>query len=112
MGFGALALAYVWPGVASDLKAPVAIYMGVIALMASQAVGRATVLCDRAAYAVAAGGLIFMLSDLTIALMKFAAWPVGEWTLPTYYVAQGLIGFFILPRGRPPSPSGDGIASA
>ena len=112
--FGAVALAYVWPGVGGGLKGPVAFYMGVIALMASQAAGRATVLRDRAACAVAAGGLIFMLSDLTIALTKFAAWPVGEWTLPTYYLAQGLIAFFILPRATRPDAitRRTGIASA
>ncbi len=94
-------LAYVWPGVGGDLRAPVAIYVGAIALMAAQAAGRAAVLRDRAAFAVAAGGLLFLASDMTIALAKFAAlgWP-GHWTLPTYYLAQALIAFFILPRPR------------
>ena len=45
--FAALVLAYVWPGVAPELKAPVAVYVAVIALMAAQAAGRATVLRDR-----------------------------------------------------------------
>ena len=99
--FAALALAYVWPGVDASLKAPVALYVGIIALMASQAAGRASVLRDGAALAVAAGGLMFMISDMTIALTKFAGWPAGQWTLPTYYLAQGLIAFFILPRARP-----------
>ncbi len=100
--FGVLLVAYVWPGVPADLKAPVAFYVGVVALMASQAVGRATVLRSRAALAVGAGGVLFMISDMTIALTKFAAiaW-AGQWTLPTYYLAQGLIAFFILPRARP-----------
>ncbi len=102
--FGVLLVAYVWPGVSADLKAPVAFYVGVVALMASQAVGRATVLRSRAALAVGAGGVLFMISDMTIALTKFAAvaW-AGQWTLPTYYLAQGLIAFFILPRARPAS---------
>ena len=59
-GFAALVLASVWAGVASDLKAPVAVYVGVIALMAAQAGGRAIVLRGRAAVAVAAGALVFM----------------------------------------------------
>ncbi len=95
-------LATVWPGISPDLKAPVVVYVGVIALMAGQAAGRAITLRDGAAAAVAAGALIFMLSDITIALMKFGniGWPADQWTLPTYYLAQGLIAFCMLPRGR------------
>ena len=98
--FAALVLAYVWPGVSPDLKAPVVIYVGVISLMAAQAIGRAIVLGAGAAFAVAAGAFIFMLSDLTIALDKFGnvGWPADQWTLPTYYLAQGLIAFCVLPR--------------
>ena len=104
--FAAVMLATVWPGVSPDLKAPVAVYVGVITLMAAQAVGRAAVLRDGAATLVAAGALIFMLSDMTIALAKFAnvGWPADQWTLPTYYLAQGLIAFFVLPRGRKRMP--------
>jgi alkylglycerol monooxygenase len=100
--FAALVLAAIWPGVAPGLKAPVAVYVGVIALMAGQAAGRAIALRDGAAALVAAGALIFMASDITIALAKFAnaGWPADQWTLPTYYFAQGLIAFFVLPRGR------------
>ena len=100
--FAALVLIFIWPGVAPDLKAPVAVYVGVIALMAAQAAGRATRLRDGAAVAVAAGAIIFMLSDITIALGKFGrvGWPADQWTLPTYYLAQGLIAFCVLPRRR------------
>jgi hypothetical protein len=44
-----------------------------------------------------------MLSDMTIALTKFGdvGWPADQWTLPTYYLAQGLIVFCVLPRRRP-----------
>ena len=100
--WAALVLAAVWPGVGPDLKAPVAVYVGVIALMAAQAAGRAIALRDRAAVLVAAGALVFMASDLTIALAKFGdvGWPADQWTLPTYYLAQGLIAFFVLPRWR------------
>jgi alkylglycerol monooxygenase len=95
-------LVSVWPGVGADLKAPVVVYVIVIALMAAQASGRASILRDRAAVAVAAGALVFMVSDATIALAKFSHvdWPLDQWTLPTYYLAQGLIAFFILPRTR------------
>jgi len=100
--FAALVLAAIWPGVAPGLKVPVAIYVGVIALMAAQAAGRAIALRNGAAVLVAAGALVFMASDLTIALAKFGnvGWPADQWTLPTYYLAQGLIAFFVLPRGR------------
>ena len=98
--FAALALAYLWPGVAAGLEAPVAIYVAVIAVDAAQATGRATVLRDKAAIAVAAGAILFMLSDMTVALAEFGhvGWPADLWTLPTYYLAQGLIAFCVLPR--------------
>jgi alkylglycerol monooxygenase len=98
----AFVLAYVWPGVAPELKAPVAVYVGVIALMAAQAAGRAITLREGAAVAVAIGALIFMLSDMTIALSKFGnvGWPVDQWTLPSYFLAQGLIVFWVAPRRK------------
>lgn len=100
--FAVLMLAYLWPGVGVDLRIPVAIYVAVIACDAAQAAGRAGVLRDGAAVAVAVGALFFMASDLTLALAKFRdpGWPVDLWTLPTYYVAQGLIAFFVLARAR------------
>ena len=100
--FAAVVLATVWPGVSPDLRAPVAVYVGVIALMAAQAIGRAIKFRTSAALAVAAGALIFMLSDMTIAFAKFGnvGWPADQWTLPTYYLAQGLIAFCVLPRRR------------
>ena len=96
-------LAYLWPGVEAGLRLPVALYVAVIASDAAQACGRATALRNRAAIAVAIGASFFMVSDLTLALYKFAhpGWPVDLWTLPTYYVAQGLIAFFVLPRSAP-----------
>ena len=104
--FAALVLAALWPGVSPDLKAPVAVYVGVISLMAAQAIGRAITLREGAAAAVAAGAFVFMLSDITIALDKFGNvdWPADQWTLPTYYLAQGLIAFFVLPRSAGPRP--------
>lgn len=100
--FAALALAYLWPGVPAELKAPVALYVGVIAVMVAQAAGRATRLRDGASAAVALGAALFLLSDLTIALTKFAGAgsTADQWTLPMYYLAQGLIAFCVLPRQR------------
>jgi uncharacterized membrane protein YhhN len=101
-GLAGCLLLLVWPGVGAELRAPVAVYVVAIALMVAQASRRASVLKDRAAVAVAAGPLLFMASDATIALVKFSRldWPLDQWTLPTYYLAQGLIAFFILPRTR------------
>jgi alkylglycerol monooxygenase len=98
--FAALVFAYVWPGVAAGLKIPVVVYAAVVACDAAQAAGRATVLRDRLAVAVGVGGVLFMLSDMTIAVFKFGevGWAVDQWTLPTYYLAQGLIAFCVLPR--------------
>ncbi len=55
----------------------------------------------------AAGAILFMLSDMTIALFKFGhvGWPADQWTLPPYYLAQGLIAFCVLPRSRPAYPA-------
>ena len=99
--FVALVLAMIWPGIGAGLKAPVALYVAMLGLMVAQATGRATVLRDRAAVLVAVGAAVFMASDLTLALATFGVtnWPVDQATLPTYYCAQALIAFFILPRG-------------
>ena len=104
--FAAVVLALIWPGIGAALRAPVAIYVAMLALMVAEAAGRATVLKDGASVLVAIGAALFMVSDLTLALTTFAGAPssVAQATLPTYYLAQGLITFFILPRG--PSPEG------
>ena len=75
------------------LKIAVAAYVSVIALMAAQAIGRATVKDDAAARWVAVGACIFMVSDSLIAINKFVT-PVALsslWILGTYYAAQLLI---------------------
>ncbi len=94
---------YVWPGLPDPvLKLAVAVYALVIALMAAQAVGRATALRRPGAIAVAAGACIFMLSDSLIAINRFvqpidlSAW----WILSTYYLAQILIVDQVLPTRR------------
>ncbi len=81
----------VLPGIV--LKLAVAAYVGVIALMAAQALGRATVLQDSASRWVGAGACIFMASDTLIAVNRFLQ-PVPMaplWILLTYYLAQALI---------------------
>ena len=71
----------------------VAVYIGVIVLMAAQAWGRWTVLRSRAALQVAIGASLFMLSDSILAIDRFVQ-PVDFalfWVLITYFAAQVLI---------------------
>jgi uncharacterized membrane protein YhhN len=90
---GALMYAFLFPHLGAVLKAAVAAYTLVIALMAAQAIGRALVVRDKAAYGVAAGAVLFMLSDALLAVNRFAMpLPLAQfWVLGTYYAAQVLI---------------------
>lgn len=91
---GAVMYAVVFPGLTDPvLKFAVAAYVTVISLMASQAIGRATVLGNAAARWVALGACVFMVSDSLIAINKFVN-PVplsSLWILSTYYMAQMLM---------------------
>jgi uncharacterized membrane protein YhhN len=84
----------IWGGLKDPvLKGAVAAYVGVISMMAAQAIGRATVLRDAASTRVALGACVFMVSDSLIAINKFVT-PVelsSLWILATYYAAQVLI---------------------
>lgn len=93
LGFGALMYAVLFNGLNPVLRFAVAAYVIVIALMAAQAIGRATVLRDRASLGVAIGAGFFMLSDALLATNKFAQpLPLAQlWVLGTYYIAQILI---------------------
>jgi uncharacterized membrane protein YhhN len=90
---GAAMYAFLYNGLDPGLKIAVAAYVVVIALMAAQAFGRATVLRDTASVAVAVGAAFFMVSDSLLAINKFAfPLPMAQfWVLATYYVAQLLI---------------------
>jgi alkylglycerol monooxygenase len=93
LGVGAAMYAVILPGLNQTLKVAVAAYVVVIALMAAQAIGRATVLRDKASAAVAVGAGLFMLSDSLLAVNRFASpLPMAQfWVLATYYAAQILI---------------------
>ncbi|WP_096698593.1 lysoplasmalogenase family protein [Polaromonas sp. AER18D-145] len=93
LGVGALMYAFLLNGLNPVLRFAVAAYVIVIALMAAQAIGRATVLRDRASLGVAIGAGFFMLSDALLATNKFAQpLPMAQlWVLGTYYIAQLLI---------------------
>ena len=98
LAVGATMYGIVWGGLHDPvLKIAVAAYVSVIALMAAQAIGRATVQGKvaegAAARWVALGACVFMLSDSLIAINKFVT-PVALsslWILATYYCAQMLI---------------------
>lgn len=94
LGFGAAMYAVLWVGgLPAALRVPVAAYVLVIALMTAQAIGRATMLRDPAAWGVAIGAGFFMLSDTLLALNRFVTpLPLAPlWVLSTYYAAQLLI---------------------
>jgi sterol desaturase/sphingolipid hydroxylase (fatty acid hydroxylase superfamily)/uncharacterized membrane protein YhhN len=88
-----LMYAVLFPHLGAVLRVAVAAYALVIALMAAQAIGRATVLRDPASVAVAVGAGFFMLSDALLAINRFAQpLPMASFAvLATYYVAQVLI---------------------
>ena len=86
--------AFLWTGgLPPALRVPVAAYVLVIALMAAQAMGRATVLRSGPALRVALGAGCFMLSDALLATDRFVTpLPLAPvWVLSTYYAAQVLI---------------------
>jgi len=93
LGLGAAMYAFLFNGLNPVLRIAVAAYVIVIALMAAQAIGRATVLRDKASLGVAFGAGFFMLSDSLLATNKFAfPLPMAQfWVLATYYAAQLLI---------------------
>jgi sterol desaturase/sphingolipid hydroxylase (fatty acid hydroxylase superfamily)/uncharacterized membrane protein YhhN len=87
-------LALLWDALpCAGMQAAAGAYALAISLMAAQAIGRATVLQDRAATWVAVGACVFMLSDTLIAINRFLV-PVplaSLWILTSYYLAQMLI---------------------
>ena len=94
LGIGVAMYAFLWTGgLPPALRAPVAAYVLVIALMAAQAIGRATVLRDAPSVMVAVGAGFFMLSDSLLATNRFVTpLPMAQvWVLATYYAAQALI---------------------
>ena len=100
LAVAAAIFAFLAPKLPGGLLAPVAAYVLVIAVMASQAIGRALVKRDAGSALVATGSLFFMVSDTCLAINKFALPdPVlAGLVLPTYFAAQALIGFYTLER--------------
>ena len=110
LGAGTAMYAFLFGSLEPVLKVAVGAYVIVIALMAAQAIGRAGVLRDRASVAVAAGAVLFMVSDSLLATNRFAApVPLAQlWVLATYYAAQILIARHALasaPAGQAATPA-------
>jgi uncharacterized membrane protein YhhN len=100
LGFGSAMYAWVWPGLPDPvLKIAVAAYITVISMMAAQAIGRARVVRDLKATAVALGACVFLLSDSLIAINRFVhELPlISLWVLSSYYIAQILIVYNTVP---------------
>lgn len=99
LAFGAGMAMLLWPGIAAPMRAPVLAYIGILATMAGQALGRASWLQKqgdaRAASARYAGlgALLFMASDSLLAWDRFrAALPwAALYILASYYAALWLL---------------------
>jgi uncharacterized membrane protein YhhN len=105
LGVGAAMYAFLWTGgLPAGLRAPVAAYVTVIALMAAQAIGRATVQRDAASWLVAVGACSFMLSDSLLATNKF----VAPLPLASFWSGDGCAAR----RWRSGGPPGRGVTSA
>ena len=92
--YGVAMVVVLWPGLRGPvLTGAVAFYALVIALMAAQALGRASVLRNRGAALVAAGACFFLLSDTLLAVNRFVQpLPMAAlWILASYYSAQILL---------------------
>ncbi|QNP50027.1 lysoplasmalogenase family protein [Diaphorobacter aerolatus] len=85
---------FLWHGgLPAELRIPVAVYVGVIALMAAQAWGRSREMQSPGALRVAVGASFFMASDTILAIDRFVQ-PVPHalfWVLASYFAAQTLI---------------------
>ena len=91
---GVAAYALLWAsGLPAGLRVPVAVYILAIITMAGTALDRAAQRRTRGSQAVALGALLFLASDLCLAVNRFVA-PVplsSVWVLGTYYAAQCLM---------------------
>jgi alkylglycerol monooxygenase len=91
---GLAAYSLLWTsGLPVGLRGPVAVYIVAIVVMAGTACDRAALLRTRASQAVALGALLFVVSDLCLAINRFVV-PVplaSVWVLGTYFAAQCLM---------------------
>lgn len=97
LAYAALAagvLAVLWPHLPGELRAPVVVYVAVLAAMAAQAAAVWWRRRTRASAWAALGGLSFVISDASLAIDRFAA-PfalASALVLASYWLAQAWIG--------------------
>ncbi len=90
---GGMVVALIWPGLKPALRAPVTLYVVVIAVMAGQAAERWHALGSAVELAAAIGAGLFVASDAVLAIDRFR-WhfrSARAVTLVTYWTAQLLI---------------------
>ncbi len=89
----ALIMPLFWPGVPSDLRVPVILYLLIITAMTMQAAGRALLLRNKSGWLAMFGALLFFCSDALLAINRFGVKlpESGLWVLGAYYPAQWLI---------------------
>ncbi len=99
---GAGFFVFLWTnGLPPGLRGPVAAYVVAICAMAALAIEHALATRSRAATLVAAGAVLFVVSDALLATDRFVgALPYARaWVLSTYYAAQLLIASNVLRAG-------------
>ncbi len=92
-GVAAGTLWYLWPALDRALRAPVTVYVIMIALMAALAIGRLLAQPSTPALLAAMGATLFLCSDAALAVNRFRRpFQLAELgVLATYFVAQLLI---------------------
>jgi uncharacterized membrane protein YhhN len=90
---GVVVMAYLWSGLSAALKGAVSAYVLAILLMAALAVGQAQLHPSAGSLSAAAGALLFVASDATLAVDRFRKHfhLVHVVVLATYFAAQLLI---------------------
>jgi uncharacterized membrane protein YhhN len=81
---------WLWPHVPAKLRVPVLLYIGVITVMVSLAIGTAP---TSYGFLTVPGAVAFFLSDLSVARDRFVSpgFTNRLWGLPLYYLAQVLL---------------------
>lgn len=88
--FGLAVGRWLWPHLGREWRAPVLAYLGIISVMVVLAISTTAA---RGGVAVAAGAVLFAISDVSVARDRFVSpgFANGAWGLPLYYAAQLLL---------------------
>lgn len=98
LAYGAANLALLWRAIPAPLRAPVVVYVLVLASMGAQALARG-LRGDAAARLAARGALVFMLSDTLLAWDRFrgplplaSLWVLATYDLALWWIARSVRG--------------------